>query len=404
MKTITEPQKSLNVTDAYDVVVAGGGIAGIAAALSAAREGAKTLLIENQYMLGGLATAGLVAIYLPLCDGKGHQISYGICEELIRLSEKLGVSDKPVPAPWNDPDATIEARAEKRFLNHYHPNAFAIQCEQLLLEAGVEILYGTKVCSTIKEQNKITHLILENKSGRTAIEVGSVVDATGDADVVHLSDTPEAIFTHGNNLPAWYYAASEGQLKLYMLGYSDVVDETGNYSTREKDPPVDRYYSGLDGKENTEMVINSHKKLMEHFLAGGALSPTYSPVTISTIPQVRMTRRIIGETELGLDDDKKYFETSVGMFPNWRKRGPVYELPFESLYSAATPNLLCAGRCISVKDTMWDISRVIPVCAVSGEAAGLAAAMSQDMTTLKVSDLQQKLVERNIPLHTDQVL
>ena len=86
MDKIIEKQRDLEIYGNYDVVVCGGGIAGISAALAAARTGAKTLLIENSYLLGGLATSGLVAIYLPLCDGEGHQLSFGIAEELLRLS------------------------------------------------------------------------------------------------------------------------------------------------------------------------------------------------------------------------------------------------------------------------------------------------------------------------------
>ena len=80
MNYIKEKAKSLPVTGEYDVVVAGGGIAGVAAALAAKRNGAKVLLIEKQFLVGGLATLGLITIYLPLCDGEGKQVSFGIAE------------------------------------------------------------------------------------------------------------------------------------------------------------------------------------------------------------------------------------------------------------------------------------------------------------------------------------
>lgn len=85
--TITEPERILKVSGEYDTVVCGGGIAGISAALASAAAGAKTLLIEREYMLGGLATAGLVAIYLPICDGTGRQVSFGLAEKLRRSTE-----------------------------------------------------------------------------------------------------------------------------------------------------------------------------------------------------------------------------------------------------------------------------------------------------------------------------
>ena len=86
MKTIKEPVRNTEVYGEYDVVVAGGGIAGIAAALAAARNGAKTVLLESEYLLGGLATVGVVTNYLPICDCKGTQISFGIAEENRSLS------------------------------------------------------------------------------------------------------------------------------------------------------------------------------------------------------------------------------------------------------------------------------------------------------------------------------
>ena len=90
MSFIEEKAKQIPVYGEYDVAVVGGGIAGIAAALAASRHGAKTVLIEKQFALGGLATLGLVTIYLPICDGCGRQVSFGIAEELLKLSMKYG--------------------------------------------------------------------------------------------------------------------------------------------------------------------------------------------------------------------------------------------------------------------------------------------------------------------------
>lgn len=95
----------------------------------------------------------------------------------------------------------------------------------------------------------------------------------------------------------------------------------------------------------------------------------------------------------------KHFEDSVGLFSDWRKPGPVYELPLRTMYSGKVRNLAAAGRCISVTDDLWDITRVIPVCAVSGQAAGTALAMSRDLTMLDVKKLQEKLTEDGVKLH-----
>ena len=137
-----------------DVLVAGGGIAGIAAALAAGRQGKDVLLIENEYTLGGLATLGLVTIYLPLCDGEGHQVIFGIGEELLRLSIKHGYEDS-YPAPWLD-GGSIEEKKKKRFTVRYNANHFALEAEKLLIDAGVHILYGSRVCSVNMDGDRIS--------------------------------------------------------------------------------------------------------------------------------------------------------------------------------------------------------------------------------------------------------
>lgn len=96
-------------------------------------------------------------------------------------------------------------------------------------------------------------------------------------------------------------------------------------------------------------------------------------------------------------DDRKEFEDSIGMISNWKKRGPVYEVPFRVLYGSKVKNLITAGRNISTSDAMWNVTRVIPVCAVTGEAAGVAA-MAYDFGTLSVAKLQKKLTDNGVKL------
>jgi predicted NAD/FAD-dependent oxidoreductase len=131
----------------FDVLIVGGGVAGIAAALSAVRRGAKVGLVEKQFLLGGLATAGIVTIYLPLCDGMGHQVSYGLAEELLRLSIQDGW-EKNCPTAWLE-GGTLEQKRDKRFEVRFNPQLFAIAAEQQLLREGVEILYGSSACNVI---------------------------------------------------------------------------------------------------------------------------------------------------------------------------------------------------------------------------------------------------------------
>ncbi len=397
---IINEQIKTKVKGEYDVAVCGGGFAGISAALAAARQGSKVVLFEKQYMLGGLATAGIVTIYLPLCDGFGRQVSYGIAEELIRLSILHGAEDK-YPENWLENKGT-RTEKDKRFQVQYNPQLFAILAEKLLLDVGVDILYGTYVVGVNVSENKIKHIITENKSGRTAYQVKSVVDATGDCDIAHFAGAPTEKFNQGNVLAAWYYSIGKSGYKLNMVGFADVPDEEKSEKNKVK-TLVDKRFSGLCGEELSEQMCMSHQSSYADFLKKRENDDAFLPVTIATTPQIRMTRRIVGEYELSHTEMHKYFEDSIGMVSNWKKRGPVYEVPFRTLYNPEVKNLICAGRCTSVSETMWDIMRVIPCCAVTGQAAGTAASMTDDFSKLNINELQKLLVENGVVLHEKEI-
>ena len=148
----------------------------------------------------------------------------------------------------------------------------------------------------------------------------------------------------------------------------------------------------------------SHQSTYNDFLKKRQNDFELIPVTIATIPQIRMTRKIVGEYVLSDKEMHTYFEDSIGMVSDWKKRGPIYEVPFRTLYNSNVKNLICAGRCTSVNETMWDIMRVIPCCAVTGQAAGTAAAMTDDFSTLNVKDLQEVLKNSGVVLHEKEIL
>lgn len=389
-KTLTQ---TLEIPVQYtpDVLVVGGGFAGIAAALSAARMGKKTMLIEKSYYLGGLGTSGLVTIYLPICDGKGRQVSFGLAEELLRLSVEVEL-DGERGAEW----LTGKPMTEKdpRYEVNFNPALFAISAEKALLAEGVDILYGVSLVSACTENGKITHAIVEGKSGRYAIGAKSYVDASGDADLAERAGAPTARFKHGNVVSAWYYYYDKSGYGLRMLGAVDLLPGMVPPEQLSK-----RRFSGLEDDDISAYMTLSHDKLFSTVLEKREKDKTHIPVSIASIPQLRMTRRIVGEYTFTLADERKEFEDSVGLYPNWRERGPVYELPFRTLYSAQIKNLACAGRCISTDDAMWEISRVIPCCSVMGEAAGIAAALSDDFTALDVKEIQKVLRARGVKLH-----
>ena len=384
----------------YDVAICGGGFAGISAALAAAREGKRVVLFEKEYMLGGLGTAGLVTIYLPLCDGFGHQVSFGIAEELLKLSITYGAEDK-YPENWLD-DIGTRTEKDKRYEVQYNAQVFAVLAEKLLIENNVDILYGSYVVDVDTENNRIKTLFVQNKSGKTAYSVRSIVDATGDCDIAEFAKIPTETFKQGNVLAAWYYFTDQNGYQLQMVGASDIPDE--ERTGKEEKPLISRRFTGLDGKELSEQVCLSHKTTLEHWLKKRESNPSAVISTIATIPQIRMTRKIVGEYELAHTEMHTYFEDSIGMVSNWKKRGPIYEVPFRTLYNAKMKNLIVAGRCTSVNETLWDVMRVIPCCAVTGQAAGTAAAMTDDFSALDVSKLQEKLINNGVIIHEKDIL
>ncbi len=382
-----------------DVLVCGGGVAGIAAALAAARSGKKVILTERQFMLGGLATAGLITIYLPICDGYGKQVSFGLAEELLKLSIKEWHNTERGYLNWVETENnTFNDKTTHRYEVDFNPQLFAISAETALINENVKILYGTTAVSAAVTNDKIDAVICENKSGRFGISAQSFVDASGDADLAKFSGVPTANYGKGNNLAAWYYYNGENGYTLKMLGEADIPDSDRDGS-KNVVQLTEKTFTGLDGEEISNMMCMSHDQTIRHIHAMKRFHPDIQPVTIATIPQLRMTRRIDGEYTLHDDEVHKYFEDSIGLVSDWRKRGPVYEVPFRTLYSSKMKNLLFAGRITSVTDEMWDIMRVIPCCAVTGEAAGIAAAMCDDMTKLDIKELQAEIINRGGKIH-----
>jgi hypothetical protein len=382
----------------YDVIVVGGGVAGVAAALAAARFGAKTLLFEKQVVLGGLATAGHIVIYLPLCDGMGNKVIGGIAEELLWESIRYGGGN--LPSEWEG--RPNRADTQIRYKTMFNAPAFVLALDRIISEAGVDLLLDTVFCAPIMENGFCKAVIVEDKSGRQAYLCRAVVDATGDADVLARAGTPCA--EQDNFLAYWSYCLTEDSLQT-ALAQQSVTNLLKIFNFGRTDgiglPEGSSKYYGTDVRQVTEFLLKCRELVLEKLIKQGM-----DKLVLASFPSMahfRTTRRLEGEYVLGPEDMYKHFEDSVGCVGDWRQAGPVYEIPYRALYSKKASNILAAGRNISSAGDTWEVTRVIPVAAATGQVAGTAAALiSADgcvAGAVDISGLQKILAEGGVLVH-----
>jgi len=385
---IVEERKELSVVEVYDITVVGGGIAGVASAVAASRHGQKVLLVEKMFGLGGLATLGNIIHFLPICDGNGNKVIGGICEELLLLADEKITDNKDLglrksPAEWGADSYHVDV--PERYANVYNPNIFQIQLEQFLQNEDVDILYDTRFCDVILSEDKLTHIIIENKDGRQAVASKAFIDCSGDADVFFASGE-KTVSLDSNVLCGWHYLWIDGVMKLQKFSkpYSCELSKDG-----AKEP----FFSGDNARDITDMVLQSRELFLDRIdgMCCDAPETVIELFEIPSIPCFRATRRFEGEYTLSLDDNHRWFDDTVAMTGDWRSRGPVYALPLRCLQSNKYENLFVAGRCISSKGGTWDVTRAIPTCGSTGHAVGVAAAMIAKNGKIDICDLQRTL-------------
>ena len=383
--------KSNNVTEPianYDVIILGGGIAGVSAAVAAKRQGMSVLLIEKSIMLGGLATLGNIAFYLPLCDGKGHQVAGGLAEELLYESIRYGYND--LDDYWNK---KLEKRPETctaRYKTKFSPPEFVIALDELIVREGIELLFDAVFSEPVMAGQRCKGIIVETKMGRKYYEASAFIDATGDGDLFVRAG---ADYEYEKNWPVcWAYTVSLGSMKdaLEKQDVKFAVKLETRGELHNGIDPKDRVYTLND---ITKFILDS-RQILKKDIVSDKKRKTY--VNLPGMPQLRTTRRLIGAYNLTEADINKKFEDSIGVIGDWRPTGNACEIPYRSLISPKLDNIIVAGRCIAASGDAWEVTRPIPGVAVTGEAAGIAAAEAvrskKTFQTLDVTNVQ-RLIE-----------
>ena len=378
----------------YDVAVCGAGIAGVAAALAAARRGKKTVIIEKQLIVGGLATSGLIYIYLPVSGIDGKVVTSGIAEELLKYAPDYGPFDLPekytgIPGGDNGNDP-------ERYCCCFSPAGYTLTLERLLRDAGVEVYLETTVTGVkCDKDNRICEAELFCGADHWNIEADCFIDASGGAFLLRMAG--EKVFGDGNYVTPWVVEQNEMREKIRTFYF------TKDLYMNAPELSEDRFMGEvLTVAEMQEFIRRQYQAIREYYDQVADRRKCY-PVHLPAMPQLRKIARIDGMSLIGSGEAGVYREDSVGVAADWRKLAESWETPYGALVPKSIRGALAAGRCISSDGEAWEIFRVIPAAAMTGEAAGVAAAMccdrNIDPSVLPVKDLQRELLGNGVILH-----
>ena len=429
--------QSLDILAEADVVVAGAGAAGVAAALQVGRMNKKVVLLDKNNCAGGILTAGLLPSIIHMTDGK-NILSNGLCRELCdNVAKRMNV---PVNYNWFNVNTEV----------------VKIVLDEMLAEAGVQAIYNVHITQALLKRRKIAGLAVMTVKGLMAVTGKVFIDATGDGllsmlagapfeygdDITHevMAPTLCSSFTNINydELPVemrnrglgrneWKTARESGE-KLHMqeghfVGHfrNSPTSGTGNlghiYHTDTLDP-VSLSNASIEGRKQAWGFLDFFKTHVKGF-ENAELSATAS------LLGVRESRRVVGEYMLtredylarrhfaddigcfayaidihsGSSDVKKQAAVEINLTKSYYEAGENYGIPYRALLPKNTSNLLVAGRCISTDRAMQASIRIVPGCMITGQAAGAAAALAltlgKSLRQLPVKKLQKMLRDNN---------
>lgn len=444
VEMIKEPAREIPVFRKCDVLVVGGGPAGSAAAASAARMGADTIIVERYGHLGGMSTGGFVCYIERMTDWEGRKVIAGIAEEILDRMPKEGVLG-PSDDLWGSRDTSlVEFWGDRSNAHHgvvtwsptIDPEMLKIVSSDLLISRGVNILLHSWAVAPIQEGNEVKGIIFESKSGRQAILADVVIDATGDGDIFAMAGAPfegdiDPDDIHHKINVAFCMAGVD--LAKYFDFRRNQTDEFSEITAigRELGLTPDSMphamprndvalfmgprlsgYDCTDVEDLTAVELKSRELMMTvlDFYKGNM--PGFDDAWImSTAPQMgtRHSRRLQGVKKVVRDDwtAGKVHEDEIGISPPPNPRNPNVSIPLGSMIPVGVDNLLAAGRNLSCDAATHSFLRLIPQCWEMGQASGVAAAVAinskVNVRNVDVKEVQRQLLKQGVVLHQEVV-
>lgn len=406
MDFIHESSKKTPIKHHADVAILGGGPAGMSAAVSASKTGASVILIERYGFLGGQATGGLVIVLCGLNDRK-ERIIKGFCQDIIDYLEIHNMSK-----PWHN-FIIFDPETLKRCLDEH------IDCY------GIKLLLHSIIADTIVEDDIIKAVIIESKSGRSAITARTFIDCTGDADTLKWCDED---FEQVNKNSLKHVTACFRVGNVNKEAFTDYINNNKTeFFELFKDfpPPVNPMHWAptivddiiwFDMSHIKDIDITNVEDLTKAELITRKLSWEIFNVFKNKVPGVknayiidiapqlgiRDSRRLKGEYFITKEDYGKSFEDKVCYFPYYYDSEGIgrLEVPYRALVPKKIKNLLIAGRSASIEHSLIDCMREIPQCFATGQAAGVAASLAAknniSVSSVNYDDLKGILLKQSV--------